>query len=89
MGYPEEGGVEKAEEYSAVQLFVQSARRAKTGFELNEIDKPDVVRICRLVGGNPQAVERAGTWIRVLSCAEIAEEIGRDSSFLEEGGGFA
>jgi predicted ATPase len=87
MGYPEEGETEKAEEHGAVQLFVQSAKRAKSRFELSEKDKAEVVRICRLVEGNPRAVERAAAWARVLSCAEIAEEIRRDPTFLEEGGG--
>jgi predicted ATPase/DNA-binding SARP family transcriptional activator len=59
----------------AVDLFVQAARRARAGFELAAADRPHVERICALVGATPLAVELAASWVRVLSPAEIAEEI--------------
>ncbi len=55
-------GTEQADgfdEYSAVALFVQRARRARPGFELNAEDKAEVVRLCRLVEGMPLAIELA------------------------------
>lgn len=76
MRYPsaEDDGVKKWEEYSAVQLFEQGARRVRPNFSL-EADKACVVKICHLVEGMPLALELAAAWLKVLSCAEIAQEI--------------
>jgi predicted ATPase/DNA-binding SARP family transcriptional activator len=60
---------------SAPELFTQAARRLRAGFELSEADLPHVTRICHLVGATPLAIELAASWVRVLSCAEIAEEL--------------
>jgi predicted ATPase len=70
------------EDYSAVQLFVQSARRARADFSLED-EIAGVVSICNLVEGMPLALELAATWVRVLSCKEIALEIQRSLDFLE------
>ncbi len=69
--------VERVDEYSAVALFVQSARRVQAGFVLRAEERLAVARICRLVEGMPLAIELAAAWARVLSCAEIAREIER------------
>jgi predicted ATPase/uncharacterized protein HemY len=69
-------------QFSAVRLFLQSARRVRADFHLLAADRRAVVEICRLVDGMPLAIELAATWVRVLSCAEIAEEIGRNLDFL-------
>ena len=82
MGYPEEGKAEKAEEYSAVQLFVQSARRAKTGFRLAKGERGDVARICRLVRGMPLGIELAAAWVTSHSCQDIVKEIERSLDFV-------
>jgi predicted ATPase/DNA-binding SARP family transcriptional activator len=70
------------EGYSAVQLFLQSARRANTGFNLSPADHLSVVRICRFLDGMPLGIELAAAWTQMLSCQEIAEEIERDLDFL-------
>lgn len=70
------------ESYSAVQLFVQSARRARLGFVLAEEDKSSVARFCQMVEGMPLAIELAAAWVRVLSCQEIAREVERGLDFL-------
>jgi predicted ATPase/transcriptional regulator with XRE-family HTH domain/Tfp pilus assembly protein PilF len=62
---------------SAVALFMDSARRARTGFALQATEWPLVARICRLLAGVPLAIELAAAWVRVLGCAEIAAEIER------------
>ncbi len=69
-------------EYSALQLFVHSARRAFPGFLLDADELPHAARICQLVGGMPLAIELAAAWTPTLSCAEICEEIQRDLGFL-------
>ncbi len=70
------------EAYSAVQLFLQRARRARAGFELSDGDLPAINQICRLVEGMPLALELAAAWTPVLSCEEIAAEIERGLDIL-------
>lgn len=67
----------------AVELFLQSARRVRPAFELTPAEVPHVANICRLVAGLPLGIELAASWLRVLSCGEIAQEIERDLDFLQ------
>jgi predicted ATPase/DNA-binding XRE family transcriptional regulator len=62
---------------SAVALFVHAARRTQADFEPRAEDWPIIARICRLTAGVPLAIELAASWVRVLSCAEIAAELER------------
>jgi predicted ATPase len=50
----------------AVQLFLQSARRAAPSFKLTEENFPAVAQICRRVDGLPLALELAATWVLEL-----------------------
>lgn len=70
------------EAYSAVQLFIQSARRTYSDFSPTKADYPHIGRICRLLGGTPLAVELAAAWVRLFSCEEILAEIEADLDFL-------
>ncbi len=74
------------EDYSAVALFIQAARRAKVGYEIKAGDYPAIIQICRLVGGIPLGLELAATWVRTLTCAEIAREIENSLDFLAASG---
>ncbi|MEZ4735088.1 MAG: BTAD domain-containing putative transcriptional regulator [Caldilineaceae bacterium] len=65
----------------AVQLFVQSAQRARPNFILAS-EQEQVARICRLVDGAPLALELAAAWVKVLSCQQIAEEIAHNLDIL-------
>jgi predicted ATPase/DNA-binding SARP family transcriptional activator len=69
------------EDYGAVQLFAQNARRVHWSFILRS-EEDGVERICRLVEGMPLGIELAAAWVRVISCDEIAREIERDLGFL-------
>jgi len=73
--FPEAEQTERLDEYAAVALFIQRARRASPGFALDEADLARVAHTCRLVEGMPLAIELAATWLKVLSSAEIAKEI--------------
>jgi predicted ATPase/DNA-binding XRE family transcriptional regulator len=73
---------ERADEYSAIALFVQSARRAQTGFALSAEERSSAARICQLVEGMPLGIELAAAWVAVLSCREIAGQIERGLDFL-------
>jgi predicted ATPase/Tfp pilus assembly protein PilF len=68
--------------YSAVRLFVESARQVNATFQLNTENEDAVRQICRLARGIPLAVEMAAAWVRVMDCTAIAGEIGRNLDFL-------
>jgi predicted ATPase/transcriptional regulator with XRE-family HTH domain len=67
---------------TAVELFLQRARRAHVGFDATTEEFPAIVRICSLVEGMPLGIELAAAWVRTLSCEEIAAEIERGLDFL-------
>jgi predicted ATPase/DNA-binding XRE family transcriptional regulator len=74
--------IDQAEEFSAVTLFVQSARRAQVSFDLLAEERSAVVRICQMVEGMPLGIELAAAWVSVLTCKEISLEIERSLDFL-------
>ena len=92
MAFPtsaaDQGDLEDASQYSAIRLFLQSARRVRPDFELIQKNAGDVVRICRLLGGMPLGILLAATWVEMLSASGIADQITRSIDFLEtdEGG---
>lgn len=63
------------EDYSAITLFVQAARRIKADFSVRPEESAAVAQICRFVDGMPLAIELAAAWVGLLSCAEIAQEL--------------
>jgi predicted ATPase/class 3 adenylate cyclase/Tfp pilus assembly protein PilF len=83
MRVPDGELVGELEEYSAVQLFLQNARRVRPTFALTQEDRPWIAQICRLVEGLPLGIELAATWVRMLTCEEIAREISSNIDFLE------
>ena len=80
LAYPPENA-ENIEGFSAVQLFLQTARRMRARFSLAE-EQAHVIRICQLVEGLPLGLELAASWVRVMSCREIAEQIERNLDVL-------
>lgn len=82
MKFPPENFSERIESYAAVQLFVQSARRSYPNFLLDEWSKPHVARICNLLEGLPLGIELAASWVHILSCEEISQEIEQNLDFL-------
>jgi len=81
LPFPQRGG-RALEEYSAVKLFLQSARRADPGFCLSQEERPFVARICKSLEGVPLGIELAASWVLVRSCKEIAREIERNLAFV-------
>jgi predicted ATPase/DNA-binding SARP family transcriptional activator len=79
---PGDDGLAALESSSAVALFLQQAQRARVGFALPAEDRSALVRLCRLVGGTPLALELAATWVRTLALPEIVQEIERNLDFL-------
>jgi DNA-binding SARP family transcriptional activator len=69
------------QQYNAVQLFIQSARRVNPSFA-SETQLADIVRICQFLHGNPLGIELAASWVRMMSCAEILVEMHKSLDFL-------
>ncbi len=74
--------LDRLEENSAATLFLQSARQLDPRFTPGAEDRAALVRICQLVDGMPLGLKLAATWVRLLSCAEIAAEIEKNLDFL-------
>jgi predicted ATPase/DNA-binding XRE family transcriptional regulator len=79
---PPTGNFEDLKDYSSVNLFVQSAARARPGFSLKPEDHQAIARICQLLEGLPLGIELAASWVRLLTCQEIAREIEHDLDFV-------
>ncbi len=58
----DDGCTDDLEQYGAVHLFIERARRVRPGFSLVE-EQAGVARICQLVKGVPLAVELAASWV--------------------------
>jgi len=82
MRFPTEDSERALDDYSAARLFIQCARRARADFSVEE-ERAGIIRICRALDGIPLGIELAAAWVRSLSCAEIADEIGRGLDILE------
>jgi predicted ATPase len=70
--------LEEGQNFDAVSLFVQRARRARPDFALDEENLLHVMKLCRFVGGLPLALELAAPWLRVMTCEEMVEELGHN-----------
>src|SRR5690606_15400530 len=70
-----------AERYPSVQLFVQAVQRVEPDFS-PEQDLPSIVRICQLVQGMPLGIELAASWVRMMTTAQIIQEIQTSLDFL-------
>ena len=81
LAYPSKTNGKPLEDYSAVQLFLDRARRIRGDFDLAE-DSKSVVDICRLVEGMPLAIELAVGWLKTLRPAGIACEIQHNLDIL-------
>lgn len=70
-------------QYDALDLFYSAVQRVAPNMQFSAEDQGQIVRLCRLVGGTPLALELAASWVPHLSCYEIANEIERNIDFLE------
>jgi len=81
LPFPPAAESEQLERYTAVQFFVDRARRVRPLFSL-QTEQAGVVRICHLVEGIPLALELAAVWTKMLPCHAIAAEIECNLAFL-------
>lgn len=78
---PDLEDTDHAESFDAVRLFVNAARRVDPAF--NPVaESTAIVDICHQVEGLPLALELAAAWVRVLSCAGIADELRQGTELL-------
>jgi len=61
--------------HGALELFVERARMASTGFDVTGADVPVICEICRRLDGLPLAIELAAARTRVLSLVELLEQL--------------
>ena len=79
---PNEPQSESVIQGTSIELFIQRARRANAGFVAETDDLPTIAHISQLVDGMPLGIELAASWVRTLSCEEIAREIEGGLDFL-------
>jgi predicted ATPase/DNA-binding SARP family transcriptional activator len=82
LPFPATDQADDVEDTSAVQLFIQRARQVQPDFALSAAEKSCLARLCRLLEGMPLGIELAATWVRLLSCAEIVQQLERNLDFL-------
>jgi non-specific serine/threonine protein kinase len=87
LALPPPGQVELAlvSRFEAVELFVEKAAAAETGFALTPENVELVVQICRELDGLPLAIELAAARCKTLSLQEIATRLGERFSLLTMG----
>lgn len=85
MDNPQSATPEAVAASGAGLLFLQNAQRARPSFVLSPGNSAAIQRICLLVEGIPLALELAGTWVRAMSCEQIAAQIESDLDFLAAG----
>lgn len=82
MHIPEANNQHQLETYDAISLFIDHAKRIRPDFSLSA-DHASVIRICQLVEGLPLAIELATSWLKYMSCEQIAEDIVHSIDFLK------
>ena len=60
---------------SAVQLFMQTAKRVQPAFQVSDDNMAQVLAICRRVEGLPLGIVLAAAWLRLLTPAEVVAEL--------------
>jgi predicted ATPase/transcriptional regulator with XRE-family HTH domain len=67
--------------YDAIELFVQSALRIQPTFALQS-NIEAVIDICKAVEGMPLGIELAASWLRAMTCQQIAAHTRYGLDFL-------
>lgn len=79
---PAKGAEASGSGATAVDFFLQCARRIRPNFSPSAEDLEAIQAVCQLVDGSPLGIELAASWVNTLTPAEIAAEIGGDFDFL-------
>jgi predicted ATPase/DNA-binding SARP family transcriptional activator len=81
----ESPSLKELQEFASIELFVERASHAKSGFALDEKNASSVAQICGRLDGIPLAIELAAARIKVLSADEIASRLDDRFSLLTAG----
>ena len=68
--------------FDAPKLFIERAKQVQPAFKADPDTLRAVHHICRLLHGYPLGLELAATLVRVVPCAEVAEELERNLDVL-------
>lgn len=71
-----------AHNYSAIQLWLATARRYHPEYAVTAVELPSLIAIATQVEGLPLALELAAAWRGTLSAADIATAVARNLDFL-------
>lgn len=74
LSVPDADSRDEPDDYDAIQLLIERARRAHPQLSLAG-EQDCIVQICTLVEGMPLAIEMAASWLSVLSCEDLATRI--------------
>ena len=64
-----------AHPYASIACFEARASQIDTTFKPNQQDQEAIIKITQLTEGLPLALKLAASWVRLLSCPEIAAKI--------------
>jgi predicted ATPase/DNA-binding CsgD family transcriptional regulator len=82
MDIPSQVGSEDPQDYDAIALFVQSARKVRSGFDPSPDELEQIANIAQIVQGMPLGIELAAAWLHILNVDEIAEELEKGLDIL-------
>jgi predicted ATPase len=82
LAFPSQDVVPEAHTFDAVRLFAQCAARVQPKFTLSAQNLPAVARVCRLVQGNPLALELAAAWLSSYTPSQAAAQIAMELNAL-------
>lgn len=69
----------------AIQLFIERARAARSGFVLTPDNAPAIAQTCRQLDGIPLAIELAAARVRAMSPQQIAQRLDVGLQWLAAG----
>jgi DNA-binding SARP family transcriptional activator/predicted ATPase len=78
---PQEESIE-LNDYSAVQLFIDAAKRTHPDFEPLGANRAAIVDLCHLLQGMPLGIILAAAWAGTIEPVQILKEIQRSLDFL-------
>jgi len=82
MNFPDQTDLEDTLTYDSITLFLQSAKRIRSGFDPSPNELRRITNICQTVGGMPLAIELAAAWLHVLNVDDIADELEKNIDIL-------
>jgi len=77
--------LERAEGYSALRLFAERARAARSDFSLDEDNLPAAAAICARLDGLPLAIELIAARLRLMSPQSLLERLDEDLALRADG----